>query len=153
MDTARPKLEKNMDKQSVEINQTGERFAEFFKAVPMPLVITRISDGLILFANKLFADTLKMSPETLANHHALDIYQAPHARETLLQEIKEKGRVENQELLIKQADGALIWILVSMCPITFEGTPALLTGFHNITEHKQAELVLAREGCSASLVL
>ena len=134
-----------MDKYSVEINETGKQFADFFEAVPMPLIISRISDGLIFFANKLFADTLGMAPEALANHHTPNFYHDPHDREMIVKDIREKGHVENRELLIQRADGTLRWILLSMRPITFEGTPALLSGFHDITEHKEAELALERE--------
>jgi PAS domain S-box-containing protein len=123
----------------MEITQTGIGFEELFQALPLSLIITRASNGLILYANMRFADLLKMSPDTLIGNESLELYADPHVREKLLNELQQRGLVENREVLIKREDGTHIWLVVSMRPITYRAAPAILTAVQDITERKRAE--------------
>ncbi|MEK7327905.1 MAG: PAS domain-containing sensor histidine kinase, partial [Chloroflexota bacterium] len=59
--------------------------------------------------------------------------------EKLLAELERHGAVHNHELQAQKADGSLFWAVVSVQPMMYAGEPALLAGFHDVTERKQAE--------------
>jgi hypothetical protein len=61
----------------MEITQTGKGFDELFQAILLPLIITRASDGLIIYANLRFADVSKMSPETVVEPRTPDLFTPP----------------------------------------------------------------------------
>ena len=106
---------------------------------PIAMLVSRLSDGVMLFVNQRGGDLVGFSMEELIGQATPDFYQDPADRQTVLGTIQKQGFLRDYELVIKQKDGTPIWILLSVEPIVFDGEPALLSSLQDITAQKEAE--------------
>lgn len=107
------------------------------ESITTPLLISRISDGLILYANDLLADMIGTTAAQLIGNVTPDFYANTADRTTLLTKLQAQGLLTNYELQIKKSSGELIWVLLSIKPFNYQGDPALIATFLDITERKQ----------------
>ncbi len=134
-----------------------------FKAIPVPLVIFRIADGAILYANEHYCSTFGLATDSRSDRQALllsadraeqiskaerritDFYYDPADWQTLLQVLSTKGYLRDYEVRMQQVDGTPLWCAVSLQWLTFNGEQAILGVFHNITQYKQASEALKQQ--------
>lgn len=129
-------------KTEMALLESRAQFAAITQAVPVPVVISRLSDGLILFANERFASALAVSPEESIGKHSITFYENPDDRDRILAHIRQESYIENQQVALKKATGELVTVLASLRMIHYQGEEALLTAFQDITQEKQAEVQL-----------
>lgn len=131
-------------KQAEKTARDFECFRLIAEASPIALAMTRIRDGVILFANRHIEQILGVSIRELIGRRAPVFYDDPAERALILEEIQAKGAVHNRELKIKKPDGTALWIVFSCERLLFDGEPTLLIGYYDITTRKQAEERQAR---------
>ncbi len=133
--------------------ENEERFRAISEATPVPLLISRISDGEILYANAASSATFGFPIEELLGRPSLDLYYDASERQTLLDMFFRDGPVQNYQLRSKKADGTPFWVTVSLRSLRFQGESTILCAFNDITERKQAEEALqqAKEQLEAVL--
>ncbi|MFN6564102.1 MAG: GAF domain-containing protein [Nostoc sp. ChiSLP01] len=124
----------------------GENSLDFLdvnEAIPIPLIISRVSDGLILYANPELIKTFKIFQIDLVNHkYLLDFYKNIADFTTLLEALKKHGSIRNYELELKRADGTYFWAIASLQYLNFNNETAILTVFHDISDRKKNETQL-----------
>jgi PAS domain S-box-containing protein len=118
--------------------EANERLRAIADATPIPIVISRQSDGRILYGNASLSLAFGLPSVRLIGAQASNLYHEPDYHQ-LLAELERRGAVHNHELQAQKADGSLFWAVVSVQPMIYAGEPALLAGFHDVTERKQAE--------------
>jgi len=118
--------------------EANERLRAIADATPIPIVISRQADGQILYGNANLSSAFGLPPDLLIGAQTSNLYHDLDYRQ-LLAELERHGSVHNHELRAKKADGSLFWAVVSVQPMMYAGEPALLAGFHDVTERKQAE--------------
>lgn len=130
-----------------------EQSQTILESITTPLLISRISDGLILYANNLLAQMIGTTTEQLIGNITPDFYANTDDRKTLLTKLQAYGILTNYELQIKRSNGELIWVLLSIKPFNYQGEPALISTFLEITERKQTlqQLRESRERARAIL--
>lgn len=121
------------------LRESEERFRAIAEAAPLPLLITRISDSTILYANPAFGSAFGILSRELVGRRTLDFYYDPTDRKGLLDRLAKDGYIRNYELLAKRTDGTPLWIMVSIRPLTFNGEQTMLCAFNDITERKRIE--------------
>jgi PAS domain S-box-containing protein len=119
--------------------ENDRRLRAIIEAAPIPMVISRVSDGLILNANAHLGSTFGLPSEDMVGRKTPDFYYDPADRDAMLDLLKKDGYVRNYEVRAKKADGTPFWVVVSLQTTTFDGEPALVAGFYDITERKRAE--------------
>ncbi|MBH8564413.1 PAS domain S-box protein [Nostoc sp. CENA67] len=124
------------------LHESETRFRTVSEAIPIPLVISRLSDGLILYANIEFIQTFRFSPDHFSNCLVSDLYHDPKELQALLEALDQHGSLQNYELPLKRADGTSFWAMTSLQYLTFNGESALLTVLSDITERKNTEVKL-----------
>lgn len=124
------------------LQESEERFRAIAEAAPIPIAISRLSDGLILHANAHLGPTFGLPSEEMVGRKAPDFYYDPADRQVLLDLLKRDGYVRDYEVRVKKADGAPFWVVISLRRITFDSEPALIAGFYDISERKRAEEAL-----------
>ncbi|MEM7029045.1 MAG: SpoIIE family protein phosphatase [Chloroflexota bacterium] len=126
------------------LRESAKRFRLIAEATPVPVVLSRQKDGLIIYANRLAGVLVNVSVEELLEHNILTYYHNPQDRESLVEELKDQGYVKDAEVQLKKVDGTLLWVSASIQPLTYDNEPCLLTVLFDLTERKQAEEERAR---------
>ncbi|MEH1943963.1 MAG: PAS domain S-box protein [Nostoc sp.] len=125
------------------LQQTEAKFRVISEAIPVPFIISRVSDGFILYANPEFLQTFRFSPESKVNHKSLlDIYHNLEDLEVILKILNQHGFIHNYELQLKRADGTYFWAIASLQYLNFNNESAILTAFYDINDRKNAETKL-----------
>jgi PAS domain S-box-containing protein len=129
----------------VALKQSEEMFRTIAEATPVPVLISRIEDGSVLYANMAASKTFGVSSEDLSNHSTLEFYHDPGDRQKLLAALECDGCVESFELQCKRADGSLFWVAASLRRLIFNDELTFLTALCDITQRKQEEEALKRQ--------
>ncbi len=112
------------------------------ESIPVPIVITRLSDTAILAANARASDLFGWPHEQLPGRHARDFFFSQREFRQLVVRVRRDGVVRDCQVRGVKADGTVFWLAASIERITFRGEDALVSGFFDLTERMQAEEAL-----------
>jgi len=117
------------------------------ETTPVPILISRLTDGQILYANSAAGRALGLLPEALLQQSTLDFYAHPPERDALVEALSQNESVYHHEIQCKRADGSLFWVAASMQPLSFDRELTILSALYDISDRKEAEdaLRLAEE--------
>jgi PAS domain S-box-containing protein len=121
--------------------ETEEQFRLISEATPVGILITRMTDGQILYANATAGKILQLPVQALTQRPATDFYDDRADRPKILAAV-EQHRSFQGELKGVRANGTSFWALLSLQPFTFKREATLLVALIDITERKQAEEAL-----------
>src|SRR6478672_4536319 len=122
------------------LGQSELKFRTLWDTIPTAVVITRVSDGLILFANQHFRLMFGVPSNTLVP----DFYHKADERQQLLNLVTQDGCLRDYEVQVKKADGTPFWVSLSSERLSFEGQSAMIATFYDITKRKQVEVELQK---------
>jgi PAS domain S-box-containing protein len=109
-------------------------------AASIGILISRVNDGTILYANKMAAHLLGISDiNSMIGTPIPDFYWEPEDQQMVLERFRADGSVTGQDIRARRKDGSMIWMAISIQPFTFDGEQVLLSEITDITERKQAE--------------
>jgi PAS domain S-box-containing protein len=126
------------------LKQSEEMFRTIAEATPVPVLISRVGDGAVLYANMAASKTFGIPSEDFLNHSTLEFYHDPGDRQKLLAALECDGCVESFELQCKRTDGSLFWVAASLRRLIFNDEPTFLTALCDITQRKLEEEALKR---------
>ena len=122
-----------------ELQGTKELLLTIANSMPMPLIVSSLPDGIILYSNDLCRQAFGIkSFESIDRQPASMLYHQPADRQKLLSELARNGLVHETEMRLKKADGTLFWATVSMRNLTLLSEKTVLSVFCDITERKRA---------------
>lgn len=108
-------------------------------AAPFPLLISRVSDGTVLYANDNLGAFVNVTATELIGKKTPDFYANPADRQTFLEELRRTGRVSSYELRLREWGGNERWALASAVATTLRGEEVLVAGLNDITDRKAVE--------------
>ena len=117
-------------------------FAQLFDVSPFPAVVSRISDHAVIAINRRTSEIFGLTQQQAVGRRVTDYYVDPSERAALAERVARDGRADNLRLRIRRPDGTPFWALFSARLVTYEGEPAILTVFTDITEQVKAETAL-----------
>lgn len=126
------------------LRERNQQFQLITDASPDALIITRIADGAVLYANRQCANLAGIPYESLLDQRTPDFYLNPADRKKFLSSLEEKNSVSNWEMQVKRGDGAPFWALISAQLGMYEGNRVIYAGFRDISELKRNESELRR---------
>jgi PAS domain S-box-containing protein len=129
---------------SDKLEESEDHFRTIAQAIPIPILVSRQSDSLILLANEHFARLVGLSVSETIGRKTLDFYYDLADRQVIVRKLESEGYLGSYQFRAKRADGTPIWVVVSSRPLMFHGEAVFLSGFYDITESKNEEYTLKR---------
>src|SRR6266550_2801433 len=120
--------------------ESEERFCKAFYANALPLVITRLSDGMVLDANEAFTKLLNRPREEILGQTTVSLgVMEPAGRASVIERLRAEGVVNDVELELHPRDSAPRTGLLSVVRIELGGQECILGTYRDVTEAKRAE--------------
>lgn len=129
-------------KRQFKLRASESRFRMLAEAIPVPIGITRVTDGKILYGNEKLRETFGLDPDDPTDRYAKEFVAEPESMRRVLQGLDRDGYIENQEIQFKSHNGARPWFSISMRKIRFDGEDALVAGYVDISALKSAHTAL-----------
>ena len=95
------------------LRESEENFRAIVNESPLPVTVTRIEDGKVLYVNDRAMRLFQLSADDLPALFASDFYYNPDERREVAGLIKNTGHIEEFELRLKRRDGMPIWTTVA----------------------------------------
>ncbi len=124
------------------LQESEERLQAIATATPIPMLITRLEDSAILYANPALCQTFGFSSEQLIGGQKSYLYADVSDSLQLLELFKKNGFSDSQQICLKKANGSYFWVRMSMRSINFNGEAAILSAFYDITDRVETESAL-----------
>ena len=124
------------------LRKNEERFRQMVETMPIPLTLTRISDGTYLYVNHLASDHVGLPQSAMIGKQAISFYADPRVRQIVLDAIHQNGSIHNFETQLKRIDGSTFWALFSASVATMNDEQVILSGVIDISERKKIEEAL-----------
>lgn len=119
-----------------------ELLSEVLENAPAALVVTRVVDGRILFANQRFRNLMFDGRSEGIPEISPDYYAHHEDRASIIAELRNTGRIVDREVQFKQLTGNVIWTLLNMSSITLGNEAAILSHLTDISALKKMEVEL-----------
>ena len=114
-------------------------YSQLFDLSPFPAVVSRLDDYRVLAVNLSAAELVGVSPADVIGQPVSGYYVDPAQRLELIERVRRDGRADNVRLHIRRAKGEPLWVLAAIRVIDWNGVPAAVTVFHDISEQLAAE--------------
>lgn len=128
--------------------RSEERARCIVEAVTVPMVITGLVDGTVVFANPQAVECFGRRCDAGSG----DFYATVAERDVFLRSLECDGHVEQLEMALAGVDGP-VFAITSASLIEFDGEPAVLATFSDITERRRAEEALRERNETLDLIV
>jgi PAS domain S-box-containing protein len=125
------------------LRESEERMRAIAEATPVPLAITTVREGAFIYVNEHALHLLRLGRrEDLERMRAADLWADPAVYARFQEALRTQRRVADFEWQGRRPDGSTFWSVLSTEPMTYDGAPAHVNGFVDITERKALEVRL-----------
>jgi len=124
------------------MRQSEEQFRTIAESTSMAMIVSRVHDGLIIYANTSAGTMLQRQSHELLQSPIQDLYYQFSEWETLQQKFSEQQRLRDYDIRLRKANQEPLWVLASLHLLWLTGEQVLLSTFYDITLLKQTELAL-----------
>jgi diguanylate cyclase (GGDEF)-like protein/PAS domain S-box-containing protein len=115
-----------------------------FDASPVPLVVSELESGLVLYANRRAASLFDLPSQELVGRSLHEFYVNADERSNAAAALRARGRVDNAVLRLRTSKNWPFWALLSAQRTVFEGKDAIISALSDITAQKVAEAAVRR---------
>jgi PAS domain S-box-containing protein len=147
-------LQDEIDQKQLE---NKNRFQLISEAIPIPIVVNRVDNNAIVYANEPAASLLGGDRKAMLNHRITDFYD-PACQKSLPRETAALQPVTSCEIQGKTINNVPFWSVLFTRQMTYEDTPCLLNVLYDLTDRRRIEkerkrLSLAIENCAEGVVI
>ena len=125
-----------------EVKASAARFRAIAEIHPTPMIITRLSDREVLFANRAYFDAFHVARDDIGQFDRSMLYAEPADREAIYTEIARGARIDGRELMMRTARGDGFPSVLTARGIDYEGAAAVVMSFLDLSALKRAEAAL-----------
>ena len=136
-----------------DLKDSERRLRIISDTVPIPVAVTRVDNGVVLYANHSFAQFVGLPLRELVGARIPDYYADPRQRDEILATALAHGRVEGAEIRLRRHDGEIRTASSFILPLTIDGVPALMGAGADITDLKHREQELRELSAQKDLLL
>jgi len=118
-----------------------ERYSTLFANSPDAVLVSRINDGMILEANDTFLRMFEHRHMDVVGRRVADmnLWDCPERRIDFIRQIREAGRVDNFETILKTRSEKKIPVLISARASALDGEMLVVAHTRDITQRRAAE--------------
>ncbi len=127
------------------LGESESRYSKLLENAPFPVMISRIWDGSMLYANQRARLDYGIGGKDGLRSNMVDFFADPARRDAIFDILKRQGYASDLELQLSSADGAPYWALVSASFLDYESEPCILFSINNINRIKAVEAELNSE--------
>ncbi len=120
------------------LRESEARFRLMADHLPMPVLLTRMEDGIALYINPRTAETFGLTVEQGIGQPTPDYYVNPADRAGFVAELRRAGQIRDREALMKRANGETFWASISAVVTHLRGEAVLLAAVNDISERRAA---------------
>jgi PAS domain S-box-containing protein len=144
--TVRKRAEEELRQSEARLRESEARFSIAFRASPVLVTISRLSDGRFIEANDAFVRWIGVSRDQIVDHDSteLDIWINADDREKFLADLQRNSSSREVECQLRSQRGSLHTMLLSADLIEINREPHMLVSGLDITQRKKAESELLR---------
>ncbi len=135
----RDALESKVAERTADLRETEANLRALLELSPVSMLLTRMSDHKVAFANRRAAEMFEMPIETAEGQNAPAFWVVDADRQLFLVNLQRDGRVDNMEVQLQTRNGRMFWARVSGQRLRFRGEDTLLCAMVDITEQKLAQ--------------
>ena len=134
-----------------EIRASEARLRGLLENSPVGVAVMR-QTGEILFANSRYGEIFGLDPDAVVGFNAAALYVDQARRAEMVDELGLIGRLSDELIEQRRADGSTFWALLSGEMIEFQGERAIIGWTYDIDERVQMETLLqtAKEEAEAA---
>ena len=125
-----------------ELRNSEQRLKAILDSSPTGVVITNLRTQEFLFGNERFREMFGLGDRPLDSLKWAQSYVDLDERVALMARFQRDGVVRDVEGERRRVDGTTFWALATLLKMDYEGEPARLSWYYDITERKQAEEAL-----------
>ena len=132
-------------RQSLQAMHAGEtKFRRIFHISPVAITISSLEEGHLIDANQAFWKLTGFDPNSAMGHTTLDLglWNSDSDRSKFVKKLKVQKSLHNPAYHIRRQSGEYRITLAFYELIEYEGKPAIMSMFYDITEQKNAQLAL-----------
>jgi len=118
-----------------------EEVRRVFSASPVPMIVTRLSDGEVRYVNQRARELFEVSSDTI-DMRTPDFYADQADRTAFLDELRAAGRADGFVAQLRTHKGRPFWALMSAVRMQYQGEECLMVAFSDVTAQKLAELAV-----------
>jgi len=126
------------------LGESEERFRLIADTSPLPLVVTRRKDGIVIYINAQAADAFQVPQSEAKGKVAPNFWENPEDRTRMVERLVREGYVRDLEAVLKRADGKRFTALLSGAFGTLQGEAIVLISVLDISDRKKLQEELAR---------
>ena len=132
-------------KAEIKLKESQESIQKVLESAPVGLAIIDLVNAKPLLVNRAMSDIFGLDYDKALDLNTSTIYANPDDRNKVLQTMRERGRVDNLELLFKkQRTDQSFWAVFSMIPIQYLDTKAVIVSFIDVTETKELQIEIEK---------
>ena len=120
------------------IRDSERQFRLISETVPVPILVNRIDNLEIVFANEPAHELLSTRSELLIGQHIARFYR-PEDVQTIRRIMARDDVISQYEMPVQRLNGHQRWVLLSARSLMFDARACVLTALYDMTERKQAE--------------
>lgn len=119
--------------------ESEERFRHILETSPAAARVARAGGHEVIFANRRYAQLINALDDAVIGIDPQTYYVNPADYREILQILQAGGRIFDRLIELAIPGAGRKWVLASYLPITYDGAPAVLGWFYDITDLKRAE--------------
>jgi PAS domain S-box-containing protein len=117
---------------SVSCLDCVDLFRKIADMMPMPMSVSRLADGKILYANTQFISMFGLSAWAIQNYTISEFLTDPAQYQMMLEQLNQSGDIDHQPLRVQHKDGYTLKGVVSVQSLNVNQQQAILTIFDDI---------------------
>jgi len=119
--------------------ESKERVIQMLETSPIAVRIATLSGDKVLFANKRYTELINCPPSAVIGRNPKLNYARLDEYEAILAQVNGGHAINDRLIQLVVADKGPVWVMASYRPVHYEGAPAILGWFYDVTDLRQAQ--------------